>query len=182
MVEVRSARQLQAKSNSTEEGDLVDQSKDAFAMFGSVSRLVCGRNISGSPFTSGGQANRFDNLRDQIKEKEEEEDKYKYDNSTSQECNELIKEMEQDRAIRFLWSQLKPFFRGKILYTPDTPATRSPLPLSQSSPFLDRPLLYRRLVSSVAGSYFAPLERAQAALAAWEDTWADRVGEVLLSR
>ena len=67
---------------------------------------------------------RFDNLRDQIQEKEDEKNKYKYDNTTSQECNDLIESMESSRAIRFLWSQMKPFFRGKILYTPDTPATR----------------------------------------------------------
>ena len=41
---------------------------------------------------------------------------------------------------------------------------------------------FRRLVASVAASYFTPLERVEEALMAWEDTWADRVGEVLLSR
>ena len=58
-----------------------------------LSRLVCGRNISGNPFSSGGPANRFvirmvissyhllfrfDNLRDQIKEKDDFQ--YNYDN------------------------------------------------------------------------------------------------------
>ena len=45
---------------------------------------------------------RFDNLRDQIQEKDDEKSKYKYDNTTSQECNDLIESMESSRAIRFL--------------------------------------------------------------------------------
>ena len=53
---VRSQQRLRA--NSTEEEGVINQSLGTYAMFGSVSRLVCGRNISGSPFTSGGQANR----------------------------------------------------------------------------------------------------------------------------
>ena len=50
--------QQRLRANSTGEEGVVSQSLGTFAMFGSVSRLVCGRNISGSPFTSGGQANR----------------------------------------------------------------------------------------------------------------------------
>ena len=50
--------QQRLRANSTEEDGVVNQSLGTFAIFGSVSRLVCGRNISGSPFTSGGQANR----------------------------------------------------------------------------------------------------------------------------
>ncbi len=30
-----------------------------------------------------------------------------------------------DKRIRFLWGKVKPFIRGKILFTPDTPASRS---------------------------------------------------------
>ena len=45
---------------------------------------------------------RFDNLRDQIQEKEDDSTKYKYDNTTSQECNNLIESMESSRAIRLV--------------------------------------------------------------------------------
>ena len=45
---------------------------------------------------------RFDNLRDQIQEKEDDSTKYKYDNTTSQECNDLIESMESSRAIRLV--------------------------------------------------------------------------------
>ena len=54
---VRAQQRLRANSTE-EEGGVINQSLGTYAMFGSVSRLVCGRNISGSPFTSGGQANR----------------------------------------------------------------------------------------------------------------------------
>merc|ERR1740128_968824 len=90
----------------------------------SMSRLVCGREFSFSAFSSGGQSNRFDELRDRIKTKDDEEDKYVNDNSTTEECNEMMRELENSRGVQFLWSQLKPFIRGKVLYTPDTPATR----------------------------------------------------------
>ena len=65
---------------------------------------------------------RFDNLRDRLKQKEDF--KYDYDNSTSKECNDLIESMEKSVGIQFLWTNIKPLIRGKILYSPDTPATR----------------------------------------------------------
>ena len=65
---------------------------------------------------------RFDNLRDRLKQKEDF--KYDYDNSTTKECNDLIESFEKSVGIQFLWTNIKPLIRGKILYTPDTPATR----------------------------------------------------------
>ena len=56
---------------------------------------------------------------------------YTYDNSTTEECNELIESFEKSPAIRFLWTNIKPLIRGKILFTPNTPATRYPLTVSQ---------------------------------------------------
>ena len=41
-----------------------------------------------------------------------------------QECNALMESWERAKGIRFLWGQVKPFIRGKILFTPDTPASR----------------------------------------------------------
>ncbi len=49
---------------------------------------------------------------------------YAYDNTTSKECNELMEGLEQNKLSGFLWEQMKPFIRGKILFSPDTPATR----------------------------------------------------------
>ena len=59
------------------------------AMVSQLSSLVCGRNITGNPFSSGGQAMRFDNLRDQIKEKDDYN--YQYDNSTSEVWSSPVK-------------------------------------------------------------------------------------------
>ena len=50
-------------------------------------------------FSNGGQANSFDQLRDQLKEKDEEV-LYLYDNSTSKECNDVMMGLEENRLIR----------------------------------------------------------------------------------
>uniref|UniRef100_A0A8D1WD46 P-type phospholipid transporter n=1 Tax=Sus scrofa TaxID=9823 RepID=A0A8D1WD46_PIG len=47
-----------------------------------------------------------------------------YDNSTTPYCNDLMKNLESSPLSRIIWKALKPLLVGKILYTPDTPATR----------------------------------------------------------
>lgn len=39
-------------------------------------------------------------------------------------CNDLMKNLESSPLSRIIWKALKPLLVGKILYTPDTPATR----------------------------------------------------------
>lgn len=39
-------------------------------------------------------------------------------------CNNLMKNMESSPISRMIWRALKPLLMGKILYTPDTPATQ----------------------------------------------------------
>jgi len=39
-------------------------------------------------------------------------------------CNDLMKDMESNPVTRILWSSVKPFLMGKILYAPDSPAVR----------------------------------------------------------
>lgn len=39
-------------------------------------------------------------------------------------CNDLMKNLESSPLSRIIWKALKPLLIGKILYTPDTPATR----------------------------------------------------------
>lgn len=104
---------------------------------------------------------RFDQLRDQLKEKDEEVF-YLYDNTTSQECNDLMRSLEENRLTGFLWDQMKPFIRGKILYTPDTPATR-------------------RLMNSVNAT-FGPIEDMRRLTKVWIDTYAERVSGLFLDR
>ena len=65
-----------------------------------LQRVVCGRNMSTDQlFSNGGQANSFDQLRDQLKENDEEV-LYLYDNSTSRECNEVMRGLEENRDNR----------------------------------------------------------------------------------
>jgi len=63
-------------------------------------------------------------LRENLAVKEDNASNYIYDNTTSQECNDLIEQIESNTFTNLLWSMVKPYIRGKILYTPDTPATR----------------------------------------------------------
>jgi len=122
--EIRSEIAINLPEDQNESVNKTDNStmSSAFSTIGAISRIVCGRNLSSNTFSNGGSANRYDNLRDQIKEKDDF--KYNYDNTTTKECNAIIESWERDLAVRFLWNQMKPFFRGKILFTPDTPATR----------------------------------------------------------
>lgn len=39
-------------------------------------------------------------------------------------CNSIMKNMESSPISRMIWRALKPLLMGKILYTPDTPATQ----------------------------------------------------------
>ena len=104
---------------------------------------------------------RFDQLRDQIKDKDEDVF-YLYDNTTSPECNEVMKSLEETSIGGFLWNQMKPFIRGKILYTPDTPATR-------------------RLMR-VVNDTFGPIEDVRRLTKVWVDNYAERVSGLFLDQ
>lgn len=39
-------------------------------------------------------------------------------------CNDLFASFESSSVMSIMWSQLKPLVRGRLLYTPDTVATR----------------------------------------------------------
>ncbi|KAM4586967.1 phospholipid-transporting ATPase ABCA1b isoform 3-T3 [Fundulus diaphanus] len=47
-----------------------------------------------------------------------------YDNSSTPFCNSLVQNMDSNPISRMIWQALKPLLLGKILYTPDTPATQ----------------------------------------------------------
>ncbi|XP_037829220.1 retinal-specific phospholipid-transporting ATPase ABCA4a isoform X3 [Kryptolebias marmoratus] len=49
---------------------------------------------------------------------------YKYDNSTTPFCNDLMQELESNPATRIIWKSVKPMLMGRILYAPDSPAVR----------------------------------------------------------
>ncbi|RXN15649.1 retinal-specific ATP-binding cassette transporter-like protein [Labeo rohita] len=52
------------------------------------------------------------------------EGKYNYDHTATPFCNDLMKDLESNPVTRIVWSSLKPFLMGKILYAPDSPAVR----------------------------------------------------------
>ncbi|XP_048030796.1 retinal-specific phospholipid-transporting ATPase ABCA4a isoform X1 [Megalobrama amblycephala] len=52
------------------------------------------------------------------------EGKYSYDHTATPFCNDLMKDLESNPVTRIVWSSVKPFLMGKILYAPDSPAVR----------------------------------------------------------
>ncbi|XP_022649119.1 ATP-binding cassette sub-family A member 7-like isoform X2 [Varroa destructor] len=97
-----------------------------------VQAVVCGRNSTTLLDTEHGPAQRIEEFREQINQNlqqnsqssdKNKDDKYLYDNSTSQRCNAIFKTLEENQITLFLWKQLKPYVRGKILYSPRTAAT-----------------------------------------------------------
>ncbi|CAL1298938.1 unnamed protein product [Larinioides sclopetarius] len=92
-----------------------------------IQLFTCGRNMS-SLFDQdqGGPARHFEELRQQMKNEREyfknDDFKYVYDNTTTPKCNNLFRTLEQNQLTRMLWSQMKPFVRGKIIYSPNNRA------------------------------------------------------------
>nr|XP_055038477.1 retinal-specific phospholipid-transporting ATPase ABCA4a isoform X1 [Misgurnus anguillicaudatus] len=52
------------------------------------------------------------------------QEKYNYDQAATPFCNDLMKDLESNPVTRIVWSSVKPFLMGKILYAPDSPAVR----------------------------------------------------------
>uniref|UniRef100_A0A1B6DIK2 ABC transporter domain-containing protein n=2 Tax=Clastoptera arizonana TaxID=38151 RepID=A0A1B6DIK2_9HEMI len=90
-----------------------------------ISRFLCGNKSADfmeSLSNLNGQTNRF-NIRDRI-ENSWKKKAYQYDNSTTETCNRIFEQLDSMPVTKILWKILKPFIRGKILYTPETPATK----------------------------------------------------------
>lgn len=101
---------------------------------GTLARVIqvslCGRNMSSLLDTEHGPAQRFEEFREQVNrnlQEQNDEDvvsEYVYDNTTSPRCNAVFRSLEHNRLMRFLWGQVKPYVRGKILFAPNNVATR----------------------------------------------------------
>ncbi|XP_065332368.1 ATP-binding cassette sub-family A member 7-like isoform X3 [Cloeon dipterum] len=101
-----------------------------------VQKLLCGpeaTSILDQIAAGGGESTRweerqtlfmqmFDELKDQLKNSESQYEEYINDTDASPECNNFFKSLERNSVTRFLWNQVKPFVRGKILFAPDEPA------------------------------------------------------------
>uniref|UniRef100_A0A8C5ANL4 ATP-binding cassette, sub-family A (ABC1), member 4b n=1 Tax=Gadus morhua TaxID=8049 RepID=A0A8C5ANL4_GADMO len=74
---------------------------------------------------------------------------YRYDATTTPFCNDLMQTLESNPITKIVWNSVKPLVMGKVLYTPDSPATR-------------------KILKSANGT-FEELERLQILAKAWEE-------------
>ena len=98
----------------------------------------------------------------------------------TQECNALIESMERSLGIRFLWSNIKPFIRGKILYTPDTPATRYEFHIKQC-PVLNLFIVYIRKVIAKINETFGIFTQFKSFLSNWNSNYSETARTILLN-
>ncbi|XP_068090528.1 phospholipid-transporting ATPase ABCA1 isoform X3 [Hyperolius riggenbachi] len=100
------------------------------SLYQAVSRIVCGHPEGGGlkiKSLNWYEDNNYKALFGGTEGSEngtEEDSTSIYDNSTTPYCNELMTTLESSPIYRMIWRALKPLLVGKILYTPNTPATR----------------------------------------------------------
>ncbi|XP_056890906.1 phospholipid-transporting ATPase ABCA1-like isoform X1 [Takifugu flavidus] len=96
-------------------------------MYQAVSRIVCGHPEGGGlkiKSLNWYEDNNYKALFGNHGNDSDSETQSTYDNSSTPYCNNLMKNMESSPISRMIWRALKPLLMGKILYTPDTPATQ----------------------------------------------------------
>ncbi|KAI5138284.1 Phospholipid-Transporting Atpase Abca1 [Manis pentadactyla] len=103
----------------------VNSSSSSTQIYQAVSRIVCGHPEGGGLKIKSLNWYEDNNYKALFggNTTEEDADTF-YDNSTTPYCNDLMKNLESSPLSRIIWKALKPLLVGKILYTPDTPATR----------------------------------------------------------
>nr|CAD7439812.1 unnamed protein product [Timema bartmani] len=92
-----------------------------------VQRFLCGldiEDIMDLTVLGSEESDKFDSLRQQLNSMNKDMDSYVNDSDATSLCNDMFRELESNTMTRFIWLQIKPFFRGKIPFAPDTPATR----------------------------------------------------------
>uniref|UniRef100_A0A2R5LC21 Putative lipid exporter abca1 n=1 Tax=Ornithodoros turicata TaxID=34597 RepID=A0A2R5LC21_9ACAR len=133
-----------------------------------VQSVVCGRNSSSLLDTEHGPAQRLEEFRQQMSKhmqadgSTDEDTEYIYDNSTSPYCNSVFLQLERNQLTRFLWKQVKPYVRGKILYAPDNPATR-------------------KLINKI-NETFTPLQRVKGVAKKWNEAISPRIQTWMANR
>uniref|UniRef100_A0A8D0GXJ4 P-type phospholipid transporter n=1 Tax=Sphenodon punctatus TaxID=8508 RepID=A0A8D0GXJ4_SPHPU len=94
-------------------------------IYQAVSRIVCGHPEGGGLKIKSLNWYEDNNYKALFGGNSTEEDVANfYDNSTTPYCNDLMKTLESSPLSRIIWRALKPLLVGKILFTPDSPATR----------------------------------------------------------
>uniref|UniRef100_A0A8C6UGY2 ATP-binding cassette, sub-family A (ABC1), member 1A n=1 Tax=Neogobius melanostomus TaxID=47308 RepID=A0A8C6UGY2_9GOBI len=96
-------------------------------MYQAVSRIVCGHPEGGGlkiKSLNWYEDNNYKALFGNHGNDSDIEPVSVYDNSSTPYCNNLMRSLESSPISRMIWRALKPLLMGKILYTPDTPATQ----------------------------------------------------------
>ncbi|KAM6972808.1 phospholipid-transporting ATPase ABCA1-like [Aplochiton taeniatus] len=96
-------------------------------MYQAVSRIVCGHPEGGGlkiKSLNWYEDNNYKALFGNHGNDSESEPMSAYDNSSTPYCNSMMRNLESSPISRMIWRALKPLLMGKILYTPDTPATQ----------------------------------------------------------
>ncbi|MED6292639.1 ATP-binding cassette sub- A member 1 [Characodon lateralis] len=96
-------------------------------VYQAVSRIVCGHPEGGGlkiKSLNWYEDNNYKALFGHHGNDSDSEPMSTYDNSSTPYCNNLMRNLESSPISRMIWRALKPLLMGKILYTPDTPATQ----------------------------------------------------------
>ncbi|XP_054282014.1 phospholipid-transporting ATPase ABCA1-like isoform X1 [Macrosteles quadrilineatus] len=102
----------------------ISQTDQAIVMF---NRFFCGNHsgdLIGQLLSAASKPTQFDDLREQLRDSTMTQQQYEYDNTTTPACNWLFQQIESSPPMRALWRMIKPYIRGKILYTPETVVTK----------------------------------------------------------
>ncbi|XP_028661720.1 phospholipid-transporting ATPase ABCA1a [Erpetoichthys calabaricus] len=94
------------------------------SMYQAISRIACGHPEGGGLKIKSLNWYEDNNYKALFGFNSTEEDTTFYDNSTTPYCNEMMRNLESNPISRMIWRALKPLLIGKILYTPDNPATQ----------------------------------------------------------
>ncbi|KAG7487889.1 hypothetical protein MATL_G00028350 [Megalops atlanticus] len=93
--------------------------------FRAFSRIVCGHPEGGGERIPSLNWYEDNDIKSFLGKNGTEETNMERDNTTTPYCKSLIQSMESNPLSRIVWRGIKPLFVGKLLYTPDTPVTRS---------------------------------------------------------
>ncbi|XP_033976697.1 phospholipid-transporting ATPase ABCA1-like isoform X2 [Trematomus bernacchii] len=96
-------------------------------MYQAVSRIVCGHPEGGGlkiKSLNWYEDNNYKALFGNHGNDSDSDHPSSYDNTSTPYCNNMMRSLESSPISRMIWRALKPLLMGKILYTPDTPATQ----------------------------------------------------------
>ncbi|XP_069042006.1 phospholipid-transporting ATPase ABCA1 isoform X2 [Lepisosteus oculatus] len=92
--------------------------------FGALPRIVCGHPDGGGDRIPSLNWYEDNDLKAFLGKNDAEQTEALMDNATTPFCKSLMQSLESNPLSHVVWRGIKPLFVGKLLYTPDTPATR----------------------------------------------------------